>query len=200
MLSLEKMSISHRRQACAAGFNMVEIVLALGVVAVGVVSIMALFPIGLNANRDAVARSYSADSVDQFLHYYAQLLKRSDTNWTNYQTGLPLAKPSVADDRTLSWTQQGSTNFYYSSGNAGFWKIEQMASGSDLVDFSAICRVWKNPLSADYYDSGSSTWQSDTIDYAYALGINLEISWPVQLPYAQRQKELYYFELFNPNN
>jgi competence protein ComGF len=36
-------------------FNLIELMLALGVIVIGLVSVLALFPIGANANRDAAA-------------------------------------------------------------------------------------------------------------------------------------------------
>lgn len=48
-------------------FNLVEILLALGVVAIGICSVMVLFPIGANANHDASMETYAADVADQIL-------------------------------------------------------------------------------------------------------------------------------------
>jgi type II secretory pathway pseudopilin PulG len=50
-------------------FNMVEIVLAIAVIAFGMSSILVLFPVGLNASRDSVADNYSSCSVEQFISY-----------------------------------------------------------------------------------------------------------------------------------
>lgn len=53
---------------------MIEIVLALGLVAVGLVSIMALFPVGMNATRDGMAEEYAATAADQVLHHFGYLV------------------------------------------------------------------------------------------------------------------------------
>ena len=50
-------------------YNLVEVILALGVVAIGVVSIMALFPIGANASRDASMETYAANVSDEMLQF-----------------------------------------------------------------------------------------------------------------------------------
>jgi len=68
--------------------------LALGVVAVGVISILALFPIGLSASRDAMATSYATDSADQMIHQLEYLLR---TNWTTYLAGIPAATKPLTD-------------------------------------------------------------------------------------------------------
>ena len=45
-------------------FNMIEVLLALGVTAVGIMGILAVIPMTLNANRDAAADSYITDVVN----------------------------------------------------------------------------------------------------------------------------------------
>ncbi len=56
-------------------YNLVEVILALGVVAIGVVSIMALFPIGANASRDASMETYAANTADEMLQFVKYRLK-----------------------------------------------------------------------------------------------------------------------------
>jgi len=59
-------------------YNLVEVILALGVVAIGVVSIMALFPIGANASRDASMETYAANVADEMLQFVKYRLKQVD--------------------------------------------------------------------------------------------------------------------------
>ena len=59
-------------------YNLVEVILALGVVAIGVVSIMALFPIGANASRDASMETYAANVSDEMLQFIKYRLKEVD--------------------------------------------------------------------------------------------------------------------------
>ncbi len=49
-------------------FNMVEVALATAIVGIGFVSILALFPVGLNTSRDAMSESYAAEIGDQFIN------------------------------------------------------------------------------------------------------------------------------------
>ena len=37
------------------------------------------------------------------------------------------------------------------------------------------------------------------LDYKMAVQLNVEVSWPANLPYAARQKSHYVLEVFNPN-
>lgn len=60
------------------GYNLVEVILALGVCAIGVVSIMALFPIGSAAARDASMETYSANVADEMLQFIKYRLHEVD--------------------------------------------------------------------------------------------------------------------------
>lgn len=69
-------------------FSMVEIMLALGVVAIGVISIMGLFPIGIVASRDTAMETYAANAAEELLSYFknytefnAQNREKSNDRW-----------------------------------------------------------------------------------------------------------------------
>ena len=48
-------------------FNMVEIALATAVIAIGISSILVLFPIGINATRAAIEENCYSDAVETLL-------------------------------------------------------------------------------------------------------------------------------------
>ena len=155
-------------------FNMVECALALAVVAIGVVSIVALFPVGMNATRDAIADSYAADAADLFLHYQAGRLK---TSWSN--TSGILIKSSTPPPTGSPVTIPGTSTTMVDGLN-GAILIQQG------TDFSGLFRIWRSNIVS-------------TIPQNIAVGLNLEVSWPAQAPYLKRQRALYYLEVFNPN-
>ena len=64
-------------------FSMVEILLALGVIAIGICSVMVLFPVGANATRDAAMETYAANAADQILHMVKYKLTLADEDNTN---------------------------------------------------------------------------------------------------------------------
>ena len=84
-------------------YNLVEVILALGVVAIGVVSIMALFPIGANASRDASLETYAANVADEMLQLVKYQLKNTDgktqaqidDTWDDLLSG---SSPKITDD------------------------------------------------------------------------------------------------------
>ena len=65
------------------GFNMIEVTLALGVVSIGIISIMGLFPIGFTATRDATAENYASQAADQLLHRVPYMIRGVPDGWNN---------------------------------------------------------------------------------------------------------------------
>ena len=179
---------------------MVEISLAMAVLALGVISIMALFPIGLNANRDAMAENYAADSADMLLHYYSSMLK---TSWTDAQAQLPPAKATTEGAWTGTPVSLSPSTVLTpdSVANSGVCKVEQRtgAAPGTVVDFAGVYRVWRSDVTYSYYNAVLGAWTpTATISQDTGLALNLEVSWPAQAAYTARQKVRYYLEVFRP--
>ena len=60
-------------------FTLVEILIALGICAIGVCSIMVLFPIGASASRDAAMVGYAANAADQVLHFAKDCIMQDES-------------------------------------------------------------------------------------------------------------------------
>ncbi len=201
-------------------FNMIEVALAMAVIAFGMISIMALFPVGLTASRNAVAENYSADAADQFMSY---IQGRANADRANFDAlfgssgFLSDGPPDVAANmdtwsnaflehlRTGSPTQmaRGLDIFECSSygpvlpaGKQVFF-ITQGADNAAGLDFSAALVVWKSAVSTKVLVNGSPLEESDNTFSHYA-GLNVEISWPLERPYAEREKRYYYLEIKRP--
>ena len=66
-------------------FTLVEVTMAIGVIAVGMMGIMALFPIGFQATKSAIGDNYSSELADQFMNIVAMQCKAyADTNGDGY--------------------------------------------------------------------------------------------------------------------
>ncbi|OPZ30403.1 MAG: hypothetical protein BWZ02_00788 [Lentisphaerae bacterium ADurb.BinA184] len=64
-------------------FNLIEIVIALGVVAIGVTALLGMFPIAANTTRDALAEAYTSQAASEMLHSLESFIQRDWTNWVN---------------------------------------------------------------------------------------------------------------------
>ncbi len=62
-------------------FNMIEVALAMAIIAFGMTSILGLFPVGLNACRNSIAENCAADTVEQFSSYLKGYAGSSKANF-----------------------------------------------------------------------------------------------------------------------
>jgi type II secretory pathway pseudopilin PulG len=96
-------------------FNLIEILIALGILSIGMVAVLGLFPVGFATTRDAMAESSSADSADQMLHMLQFKLKQKDSfgvyqNWIDMVgttsgpgAGLPTAPAAEVPISIKDW-------------------------------------------------------------------------------------------------
>ena len=90
---------------------------------------------------------------------------------------------------------------------------ENDISGEDKisrpVDYSAMALVWKETVQIKRLEPDGSTWSnwpSDTVmstgtdaeKYQYSGKLNVELSWPLQLPYKSRKKRYYQVVINKP--
>ena len=178
-------------------FTMVEILLALGVCAIGICSVMVLFPIGANASRDASLETYSANAADQLLHYLKYQITDSQANWDTYIAQIPDAKPgdpeTLVPDAPADWTalptDLGSNIFKHST--AGIYQIINDRNSTPAVDNTAsidsrmLVYLWREEVMTG-------------VTYATAVRLLLEATWPAELLYNARQKSVFVLEVFKP--
>jgi hypothetical protein len=188
---------------------MVEIVLALGVLGVGVVSVLALFPVGMNASRDAMAESFASNAADQFVHYLEQEIRKPAggslpggvSGWDYYVVNSnvpPSTSKPAADDFTPTYAAK--TTLYPKTGTPGLYKVIRFVDGpsgtadlyepdKDSMDFEAIVVVYQDQVRIPDVPT--------PLPLNFAAALNVEVSWPARLPYASRQKSIYRAEMFN---
>ncbi|MDT8392153.1 MAG: prepilin-type N-terminal cleavage/methylation domain-containing protein [Lentisphaeria bacterium] len=174
-------------------FNLIEISIALGVIAVGIVAVVGAFPLAANKTRDAMAETYAAQAAADML---ALIEYQGRQNWPVYFEGstvLPAAKPSGGTARGGVIADTNGT--IYGTATPGAYHIIRYtdANGNgtfdigEIVDFEAEMLVWRSLVSED--------WKTSNFPYSEAVRLNVEISWPVAVPYANRQKAYYTTEL-----
>ena len=144
-------------------FNMVEVALALIILAIGLSSVMVLFPVGLRASRSSVAENNLADVAER-VAAYMQARYTSGAVWTEAGafSGDSIeafeAEPSDSSVPTagdFDTSDSGSSNsggmdgLFASNAHPGCWLYQQYTSvrgGNErAIDFEAIVRVgWDN--------------------------------------------------------
>lgn len=202
---------------------MVEIALALAVLAIGISSILVLFPVGINANRSAIADNNLADISEYLMGYlragcaaeWAEIAadKNSSPSGSDYfftdkiatsYSAVGTAGDSGIDPESSDYGPSSSRkvtdNLYQvlTSGNTNSVFLYKQTTG-DLVDFAAVVKVWReNPdFRIRKVDDTIGDIPSPGTLRPYATVLCIEISWPAQAPYAQREKRLFRQEIFN---
>ena len=171
-------------------FNMIEVLLALGVTAVGIMGILAVIPMTLNANRDAAADSYITDVVNTKFTEIAGAVRGNPSNY--FGPGKTDAtKPGDAPSRILGPADavpSGKNGVEVESGMQGIYYF-YVGSEGQMPDFNGHLRVW-------------SQYPTDLANNANAdndlIRFYVEASWPADKDYAERKKRLYVREFHNP--
>ena len=222
------------RKSC---FTLVEILIAMGICVIGVVSIMVLFPIGANASRDAIMVGQSKDAAGMILNYCKYCVEEGKEDGFNALTGWTIndvATYSASAVPMLDSTRQvGDLAFDESdydgnvdghgpvsistildAGNCTVYQHEQrkidpatgaetarkcdvyavkfltQGSGGDIDDSMSIVKMWITPV----------TLPDNVTRIPRLATVNLEVSWPAELPIECRQREVYSIDLFCPAN
>jgi hypothetical protein len=195
-------------------FNMVEVTLAMAVVGLGVTAVMALFPVAIQASRDAVGDSFASLAADKFIHFYAgsaTAAKTSGTdeyvNWNSYikdiasvSTNLEPVSSATIDSVTISdWTSTKATGIYKTTKSSRLFKV--IKGDVARPDFDGTINIWfSEPVTYVFNGTNWMQWPKDGgINFTdYLVGINVEISWPNSKAYANREKRYFYLEVAKP--
>ena len=152
-------------------FNMVEIALAIAIIAIGISAILVLFPIGINATRAAMDENNNADVseyVANFVRsYYLSHWKKEYNDWrsklrtdpseilkftepspnlfeTTKKEGDPDSNAEFADvpgDYTIKTDPKSGLRKWGTGGVFHFSRVD--AEGEET--FSALVKIWSNP-------------------------------------------------------
>ncbi len=174
-------------------FNMVEIALAMAIIAIGLSSILVLFPVGINANKSATAENNLSDIAEYMISY---MRANCAKEWRLGSTSsLPATKPSIKaiapdDLGGTSWKavrtseENNNSRYYYYDSTPGvllFRQISVITEGEgankrsiEVPEFSAIIKIWRTPL--DFYLPNSSApglGSKETLSHSHFSEVNL---------------------------
>jgi hypothetical protein len=198
---------------------MIEVALAMAIIAFGMTSILGLFPVGMNASRNAIAENSSIDAVEQFAGY---MKSRAEINASGFDsifsnsTGVLPAIAGLPDNAAIDSattvflrdfridriTNQIIGFSLYRSSNPAIYFVVQGPEGSANCDFMGMLKIWRSPVAMNFRIDSSTVANpvrtNNDPNYGWGGGLNIEISWPLQMPYAERQKRYYYIEVIRP--
>jgi len=165
-------------------FTLIEIVIAIAILAIGVTSVMSLFPVTLHHTKNSIAQNYSALEAENI---FAFLSREAYTDWSILNS-IPGSIPSSKfnKDSISTWTKLEADLYDDSDTTDGRYGIKVQTN--DVTDMTGEILLWKSQLT-DVPETG------DIQPYSKAAAIYMEISWPLEATYAKRKKNYYYMEL-----
>ena len=175
-------------------FNMIEVLLALGVTAIGIMGIMAVIPVTLNANRDASADNLIADVANTKFAEIAFDVKRNFVTNLRDNNTYSTSKPANA----ASWTPVDKiTGFIDDDGNMENDGIQfsgtkfAMGRSGKAPELTGDILLWKTA-------PGDVAGVSNDSASPILVRVYMEVSWPSSVPYAERKKRVYVREFLDP--
>ena len=159
-------------------FNMVEIVLAIGIAAFGITAVVAMIPPALNANRDVSADAFVDEAVSK-IETYVSLQLMYQNNWTS---ACPNSEPAnIAITSRPSGTNILGMDMWLTSTNGVYWM-----EASDGTPFAV--KLWCEPSISDFYNGSPVTLSQGVRIYA-------EIAWPANRA-ANRETRNFCWDVF----
>ena len=187
-------------------FNLVEIILAMGVVALGMTAVMALLPPALNANRDAAGDAMAAEAASKMMTWIdlqtQTVNQTSDDTWSDglkdrFEHVSSSSKPKLSDVSDNDLGKTGSALaapfdcFHAISGNIHYTYL-QTDAGVDNVPMANVI-VWMEDLPEPHnYGTGG------TVRPGFRFYI--KVCWPAEAPAAfdSRQERTFVYEVLRP--
>ena len=205
-------------------FNLIEIVLTVAVIAFGVVVILGMLPKGLRAARNAGVESFASDVIDQMCNYlsYSHSAREELEEITTFPDlseydNIKYVQLLSGDSDDDDFKQVNVYGLAASTAKKGLYAIvrgETVNNGGDneaVIDFAGLLYVWRSPAkykavkathkgddaNKKMHDCGKEgcTFERDTVDSSRTVQVNMELSYPLSLPYEERTKRYYSFEV-----
>ena len=210
------------------GFNLVEIMLAIVVISLGMTAVFVLFPAGLSNHKTAMAENSLAD-LAEFIMSDVRARVSLGSNKDGFAsltfpggTGDMGVFDGEPEDSGSEWVrvEASSDTLWRLSGKSNIYLVRQFSgpSGNRYTDFAAIARVYQDtgfsgelmvPVKygnvRSYSDMDKTASGSDPGDIkeltvsSFVFPLVLEITYPANIPYDDREKAYFRFEVFNEN-
>lgn len=192
-------------------FNMIEIVLAIGIAAFGIMAVVAMIPPALNANRDVSADSFAQEAASKMV--FLVNFPPAGTTFITADTNVVEKTKMSADEKILSGIRESTIGIPKFDNDtkkedASIWKNPN----DDRTDWNIYnIRVENKDHLAFLLESSDHSvavhalvWKTDIKDFELKTGGDytfsryfIEISWPINVTYPNRNKRLIFFDKRN---
>ena len=191
-------------------FNMVEIALAMVIIAIGISGILGLFSVGVNSRKSAISENNIANAAEYILGLYRAVFVHVYTEniSSDILKKIPQEKPAALTTgvnmpstvKSHIYDKDG-VNFDSSTNEAVLpeafvYAPSRLVNGERVADCEISGTVWRAPIPVNVPDTDEKINMPDS----YGVRIYLELSWPLEKPYAQRETKTYVLDIMNPQS
>jgi type II secretory pathway pseudopilin PulG len=176
-------------------FSIIEVVIAIVVVAVGALSVIGLVSVGLNTGGKAMSEDRMSAVASSFGTYISNSIRGDWVNLVNTAEGSSVVPLKSGGTYTVysgndlvsdpDWEAVAGTMFSRHKAHHGLFK----AAGSSR--FNASVRVWQEAVNAAVID-GAGITSDFAVGDAHAVRLVVELSWPQEAPYSKRQRHYFH--------
>lgn len=199
---------------------MIEIMLAIAILAFGFTSVLGLFPVAIKAVRSSQAEGLANDAANNIYVYYKGYASAIDSLgppvvyfYKKIFVDSPIFPEDASGLRTMGSDffenlrdssnpiddlgfQPGMNLFQPHAAEPCFFLVLGSADFKE-VGFTAQIIVWRNKVDRLAIPTNPNPGKFD--DYNKAVELNMEVSWPINIPYSEREKRHYQFVIINPD-
>lgn len=186
-------------------FNLVEVIIAMGIVMVCITTIMGLFSVGMNITRDSIRLTYGNVVIEQLAGLAtkypdvkneipfnatpetAQAMAFKSSTPTDWTSGLNIQAAEAACTTPIDDDDIFLKSVYYNASAPGGQKyglvkidFKTKVGSTDVVDFTIMGRMWYQT------DTSTTVVVSQGADVTLDKKLYIEISWPQTQPYYNR--------------
>jgi hypothetical protein len=160
-------------------FSMIELSLAISILAIAAVSIIILFSLALQESKSSMGENYCAISSEDMFAYLSRL---ADNDWTTILSDIPSVKPISELTSTTGWTDNAGDVYNPPGSSLGVYGIKKLTDNL-IEDFNAEVLIWRQspedwslPNDDGYKVRGnincnpSGSGQNETVIYGTTLG------------------------------
>jgi len=175
-------------------FTLIEMIIAIALIAIGVTATISLFPVAMHASKSAIGHNYSAMAAENILSYISN---EAEDHWNDTISSFPTQNTI---NKTFSNASQFTKNHDGTDDNPGYiWDNEDddtdgifglkvQTNGTrttdGTIDMLGEIHIWKEKFQPPGFSNKES-----------AAKIYMEISWPLEKEWKKRNKNYYYLEL-----
>ncbi len=180
-----------------------EVIVAIGVAGIGVMSMISLVYTIVAPGRDVMVQTRVGVVASDITAWFTNRIESDWAGWVDVTNGtftLPVESGGVFNRDVLfdaltdpGWTASGAPGLFAHASRPGLYKT----AFDESTDFSV--RIWQAPIVNDTLTNVGTT-DTHTVDDDIGVTVFMEISYPFSKPYLERKRWYFTVTILNPES